>query len=177
MSIEDRIKYWKDSPEGSMYKRIADEYLMDFDSFLSKYYSDSNYNSWSRWETWFQFIDYAFDKENHTKYKSKTGYYRVDYDYRKYKETLDQLSIDKDLPDDLKKVIAFLINDGFYKKYEIEIDDWIKMRNFDNPKRELHDKDLSISELLKIENGLNYIKEKLIYLKWWDITRGDPQGF
>ena len=150
---------------------------MGFDSFLKKYYSPETYFLWSRWKKWYEFIDAAFDEVKNIKYKEKTGYYRVDYDFAKYKECLDTVMELKILPIDIQKVTVFLEMDGFFKHYQINPTDWLLIKNFCDPKAELQTQDYSIMELLAIDSGDNYLRERLIYLKWWDITRGDPQGY
>jgi hypothetical protein len=175
--MANEVLKWKNEVEGSFYKKMYNEYTMPFDLYLEKYFSNSNYLSWSKWEKWFDFIDSAFDEEKSQIYKSKSGFYKIDFVCRNYTETLNQLLYLQNIPIDIRKVIAFLIEDGFFKFYNIKVDDWILKQNFDNPKKEnVDEKAKSIKELVASESSINYLKEKFINLDWWQITRGDAQG-
>lgn len=168
---------WKNEVEGSIYKKRYDEYTMSFDLYLEKYFSNSYYYSWSKWGKWFGFIDSAFDEEKSQIYRTKSGYYKIDFNSRNYTETLNKLHYLQNIPIDIRKVIAFLIEDGFFDFYNIMVDDWILIQNFDNPKKEvIEEKAKCIKELIESENSINYLKEKFINLDWWHITRGDSQG-
>lgn len=174
--LDENINRWKNYPNSSKERRIYDKYTLDFKLYLEKHYSPNIYSTWSRWVKWFAFIDAAFDNEKHLEYKIKTGYYRVDYNFKKYIECLNDITELEKLPLDITKVIVFLKMDGFFGYYKVNISDWLLMKNFCNPETEIQQEKYSIIELLELENGDNYLREQLINLKWWDITRGDPQG-
>ncbi|MDO9186675.1 MAG: hypothetical protein Q7W13_11750 [Bacteroidia bacterium] len=174
MSLEERFKYWKNEPDESPYRRIYDEHTMDFNDFLIKHYSDKKYFNWSRWNKWISWIEKAYKHDEMELLRIKGGYYRTDTNSQDYLNALNQLELGIKLPDDITKVIAFLVVDGFFKHYSIEPSDWIKIDNYPNP-----DKDsgkFKIVELTQNNMLLNYFRESLIHLPWWDITRGDPQG-
>lgn len=174
MSLEERFKYWKNEPDESPYRRIYDEHTMDFNNFLNKHYSDFKYYTWSRWNHWISWIKKAYNHDDMELQRAKGGYYRTDSISQDYIDALSQLELGVILPEDITKVIAFLVVDGFFKHYSIEPDAWIKIINYSDPNKESGK--FKIIDLTQNNNTLNYLRESLLHLPWWDITRGDPQG-
>ena len=177
MSIEDKLEYWKNEPDESPYKRIYDEHKMDFSDFLQKHYSDEKYLKWSRWSKWSEWVAAAFDEQKFKEFKKRSGYYYISAKHSDFKKSLEELDINVNLPDDLKKLIAFLQVDGFFKYYKLNVSDWLSIQNYQNPESEIKSKNpMTILQLASTPEELNYLRDKLVHLKWWDITRGDPQG-
>lgn len=170
MDIESKIEYFKNYPDGSSGKRIYDEYNMVFKDFLVKYYTDDVFQNWSRWSIWKDFIVAAFDENEINKYKTKSDYY-LNSNCQDYINALDTLELDIELPVDIRQVIAFLIVDGFFNYYTIAPEAWILVNNYTNPKRELPNLKKTIKELSVNQEGLNYLRNSLINLWWWDHTR------
>ncbi|HLO45349.1 MAG TPA: hypothetical protein VK175_13520 [Leadbetterella sp.] len=177
VKLDSGINRWREYPNNSKERRIYDEHTLDFSTYLEKHYSLNVYSTWSRWKKWYTFIDAAFDENRHLEFKLKKGYYRVDYNFTEYIECLKDTKGLENIPNDIKKVIVFLKMDGFYEHYKINISDWLFMKNFCNPENEIKNAKYSIIELLEIRNADNFLREQLLNLKWWDITRGDPQGY
>jgi len=176
MSLKERFKYWKDEPDESPYKRLYDEHTMDFDKFLHKHYSDQTYFSWSRWNKWITWIENAYDEEKMESLRNRGSYYRVDTISKDYVESLSNLQLEIDLPNDIRCVIAFLVVDGFFSNLSIKPSAWIRMNNYANKNPTDYSTNHRIIDLTNSNEKLNYLRESLIHLPWWDITRGDPQG-
>jgi hypothetical protein len=174
MSLEERIKYWKNEPDESPYRRIYDEHTMDFNDFLVKHYPDNKYFVWSRWNKWISWIAKAYEHDEMELLRNKSGYYRKDTISQDYIDALSLLELGIKLPDDITKVIAFLVVDGFFKHYSIEPVSWININNYTNPNKDSGN--FKIIDLAQNDIMLNYLRESLMHLSWWDITRGDPQG-
>ncbi|MDO6602492.1 hypothetical protein [Arenibacter palladensis] len=174
MNLQERFKYWKNEPDESPYRRIYDEHTMTFVDFLGKHYSDEKYLNWSRWNKWVSWIQKAYQHEEMEVIRKMGGYYRLDTNSQDYVTSFKRLELGIQLPTDICQVIAFLVVDGFFKHYSVEPKDWIDMDNYTNPKNSngRH----TINELAKSYESLNYLRESLIHLPWWDLTRGDPQG-
>ena len=174
MNLEERFKYWKNEPDESPYRRIYDEHIMNFGDFLDKHYSDNKYFNWSRWNKWVLWIQKAFNHEEMEALRVKGGYFRVNTSSQDYLASLETLELGMQLPKDITQVIAFLAVDGFFKHYSIDIKDWTRMDNYTNPANK--EGKQSIDKLADNNESLNYLRESLIHLPWWNITRGDPQG-
>lgn len=157
-------------------QRLSDEDTLPFNVYLKKYYSPEIYASWSHWKVWNDFIDAAFDEVRHFQYRSKSGYYRLDRDFHAYPDRLNTIKGLEKMPMDIRKVIVFLEVDGFFDEYRISVPEWLTIKNFCNPKHEVKPTDRSVTEILTIEYGENYIRECLINLRWWDFSRG-PVSF
>jgi hypothetical protein len=175
MNIPEDLEKFKDYPEGSTHKRLYDSYHLPFQEYLNKYFTDENFFAWSHWTKWFEWIGAAFDEEKREFFKQRAGYYRIDMNFRAMENFYKYLEIDY-LPQDIKMVISFLKYDGFFANYKLEIEDWMNLKNFRNPKQQIDSNQKSINELLSIQYGDNYIRYTFIDLPWWDITRGDPLG-
>ena len=170
MNTKSQIERFKNYPEGSSGKRTYDEYNMEFKDFLNKYYTDEIFKTWSRWDTWKDFIIAAFNKNEIVKYNTKQGYY-LNSNIQDYTNALNSLEIDVKIPTDIKKVIAFLVVDGFFNYYSIDPNTWLSMNNYINPKIKLPNQKKSIKELSSNQEGLNYLRNSLIHLWWWEYTR------
>jgi hypothetical protein len=174
MNVPETIEKWKNYPEGSEYKRHYDSYHMPFQKYLNKYFTDAKFPAWSKWKKWFGWIEAAFD-DNKREVFSQQKYYRIGMDFQAMQIFYKNPDLNH-MPEDIKKVIAFLKYDGFFEEYNVEVGEWLNAKNFRNPKQQVGQEFKSINELVTFQFGDNYIRDTIIYLPWWDITRGDLQG-
>ncbi|MFD2574469.1 hypothetical protein ACFSUS_27790 [Spirosoma soli] len=130
---------------------------------------DNELEQWRRMTTW---VSAAFDEATYEHYAQKPGYFRVDRSLKDYVQALNTIDFPVELPSDLQKMIAFLSVDGFFSHYHIAYNDWFHSKDFER----LIDSQYSVSELLASKQGLDYLRECLVNLSWWHLTRGDLQG-
>lgn len=163
---------FKDYPEGSGGKEIYDEYFMNFKDYLIKYYFNLEKMqkiSWEYWLQWYQrCIEPAFDENRHDEMIKNYGY--VDkkyYDFHIQNETYMKLKQTGKIPDEINKFIGFMAGTGFFKRYNISVEQWLNMKNWQNPYVE-NDNGKTINEILSYKYGINYLKVLLPQMPYWD---------
>lgn len=119
----------------------------------------------------------AFEKKNYEHYAQKPGCYRIGRSQNDYANALVEIDFPPELPDDLRKMIAFLWVDGFFEHYQISVWSWLHSSGFQRPDLvTLVTNQKPIMELMKSEAGLDSLRASLADLFWWQWTRGDLQG-
>ena len=162
--LEGVLKY-KDYPEGSGGKKIYDSYILSFDVFLTKYYSKINL---SRWDEWMEkYVKLAFNQEQHEEMAKNFGYVSVSmHSFEEQQKIYDELETELRLDQEVRMFIGFMAGAGFFKRYNLNIEQWFHITNWMHP----HQKDVTFPKLNVILNypyGLNYIKVNLLQLPFW----------
>lgn len=122
----------------------------------------------------YRIVDAAFDPLEHRNYVNRPYAFRKGYHYDSYQETLASPDIPYDFPEDVRKIIAFLFQDGFFDFYKTSISDWLGRKDFNMPYAATDDGD-SVAGMVHA-GRIPELKEQLLSLHWWDKSRGDPQG-
>ncbi|RYD54314.1 MAG: hypothetical protein EOP56_19420 [Sphingobacteriales bacterium] len=122
----------------------------------------------------YRLVEAAFDPIEHRKFVDRPYAFRKGYDFDTYQKTLGSPEIPHDFPDDIRKIIAFLVQDGFFDFYHVSITDWLRRKDFNLP-HEITDVGDSVIDMVS-SGRVQELKESLLSLNWWDKTRGDPQG-
>lgn len=75
---------------------------------------------------------------------------------------------------ELKLFFSFLFSCGFFMEYIIDFDDWLQMRNWENPNLTKLDNDnQSIIEIINRPNGSSVLKNKLRWLPFLNRPDGN----
>jgi hypothetical protein len=163
---KEALKY-KDYPEGSGSKRHYDSLFLPFQDYLVKYYSNPDLINWERWKN--KYVELAFDKKRHAEMIKNFGYAEKKYyDFDVQNEFYSELINDERISNDTKKFIGFLAGAGFFRKYNLTIEQWFDMKNWSNPYLEEAVDGRTINEILKYSFGENYIKTSLTQLPFWN---------
>lgn len=164
MSVNESIQY-ENFPEGSPGKRIYDSNTLPFTEYLAKYYSQPDLTKWNRWML--KFIEPAFDPKRYPELVKNYGYASLDsHDFKAQEETYVVLKSEKDLDTEMQKFIAFLAGVGFFKRYRLTLHQWLLCKNWNNPYVD-EPNERSIDELLKLPQGLNFLKRTLPEMPFW----------
>ncbi|MEM6319983.1 MAG: hypothetical protein AAF960_20085 [Bacteroidota bacterium] len=162
------MKYYKKSPENSLFRKIYDYYILSFQEYLDKYYKNANLKRWK----------YLLNKFVHPPFdKSKRGAY-MDYlfqvkphfspDFDKWDAFWENIKNDNRFDEELKKFFTFLHASGFYK--DVSFEDWLHINNWNHPWYKNEDEELkTVNEILSYVHGLDYLKILLADMPWLTI--------
>lgn len=166
---KEALKY-KNEPEGSLDKKNYDRYFLPFSEYLTKYYSNSNFEQWDRWQM--RYIEPSFDESKHDEFVKNWGYLKKEYhNFDEQYNVYNQLKDDNRLPEDVKKFIGFLIGANqasFLKKYYLTLEQWFNIKNWQNPYLEETEDGHTINEILSYPYGINYFKTLLTQMPFWN---------
>ena len=162
----EKIKAYKDYPEGSGSKRYYDSVFLPFEEYLEKYYSSPDLETWERFKT--RYVEPAFEEERYEEMIKNFGYVSIDkHNFEAQYEIYNQLKNNDRLDDETKKFIGFMAGNGFFnKRYNISLEQWFNARNWGNLNIESED-GRTINELLTYNYGLNYCKVNLPHMNYW----------
>ncbi len=161
---KEALKY-KDYPENSGGKAIYDMYFLPFQEYLNKYYTNPDLTGWERWKN--KYITPAFDENRHYEMIKNFGYAdKKFYDFDAQNKFYEQLKNDERIDDDIKQFIGFLAGTGFFKKYNLTLDQWFAMKNWANPYVP-NEKGMTINEILNYKYGNNLLRTNLPILNYW----------
>ncbi len=178
--IHQWIERKKIDPIGSIERKLYDASILKFSDYLERYYSafpNLNWNMDANWVHWYNdFIEPAYG--NNEELKSRTGYYGGDVFFKqlniKYNDYYGNLGLDNEL----QRIFAFMDTDGFFHHFRITFLEWLECKNYTNPtftpKKDAR-YNFTVNQILKMEYGQNYLKDRLKNLNWWNFSR-DPQG-
>jgi hypothetical protein len=158
-SIEDFNKY-KDYPEGSGGKKIYDLNSLSFDEYLNKYYAVPDLNRWNYVKS--KFVIPLFDGTNWNDYLNFLMQAKPNFSPEREKllQFLDQIKEDNRFDKELKQFFAFLYSIDFYR--ELSFEEWISSKSWAHPWHKNETTNARpILEILRHQNGVNYLKEQL----------------
>ncbi|MBP7808115.1 MAG: hypothetical protein KA163_02370 [Bacteroidia bacterium] len=163
---KEALKY-KDYPEGSGGKSIYDLYFMEFEQYLEKYYRDPEYKQWERWYN--KYIEPAFDPNRHSEMIKNFGYISDSiHDFTAQSEVFNDLKSDARLTEEIRQFIGFMAGSGFFKRYNLSLNEWFNMKNWSNPYTKDIENGMSINEILNCKYGINYFKISLTQMPHWN---------
>ena len=162
---EEILKY-KDFPEGSGSKKMYDKYFLPFNEYLEKYYSNPIFSEWNNWYK--SYIEPAFDENRHDEMIRNFGYISKDkHDFVTQYEVFFQLNKSEELDKEFTEFIGFIAGMGFFKKYDLTINQWLNIKNWQNPYLEVDEDGKTIIQILSYPYGLNYIKMLFTQMPFW----------
>lgn len=156
-------KKYGNYPEGSGEKKAYDMFFLDFQDYLSKYYSKPDLSRWryinqkfvlplfdgTNWEDYWNFLHTVKPKFAPNENKKNDFWLQIKDDTR--------FSLE------LKYFFAFLYSIDFYK--ELSFEEWLKISNWIHPwYKDENENEKSIAELLSYDYSENFIKAKLAML-------------
>lgn len=161
----EEIERYKDYPEGSGKKGIYDYVFLPFQEYLDKCYSSPDLSTWEIWHK--KYIGPAFDEKRHDEMIRNFGYVKKEFhDFKAQYEVFNQLANDDRLDDEISKFIGFMAGVGFFKRYEVTVEQWFDMLNWSHPEHE-RDEGRTINEILKYRYGFNHLKANLLQMPYW----------
>lgn len=154
------IEEFKDFPEGSPEKRHYDFHHLPFEAWVKKYYTNPDFKQWNLC------LEDVRNALNNRDLFIKQWKSRAEkFDFRKMEDVLSDLRTKKEFEDDILMYISFLAGDGFFKTYNITIEQWYLMKSWAAPGKELNQP--TIQYLKSIPFGTNYLRMRLADLNWW----------
>jgi hypothetical protein len=131
----------------------------------------------AEWNRWFDnYVKPVFQIEGRELYyeflkKKQTPFYPKFWIAEKF---YDKIKNDNRFDDELNRFFAFLYSCGFFMEYITTFEDWIQMKNWDNPNLIATDNNQeSIVQILKKPNGISRLKERFRWLPF--LSR--PDGY
>lgn len=124
--------------------------------------TDLSLNEWNRWYN--KFVHPIFLYEEREKYydyikRIQPPFYPQFWIAEKFFTTIKD---DSRFDNELKEFFSFLYSCGFFMENIIDFEDWLSMKNWENPSARNENSE-TILEILNKENG---IKELKIRLRW-----------
>jgi len=167
---KNKIKSYKDYPEGSGKKGIYDYVFLPFKDYINKYYQSPDISTWKIWQA--KYIEPAFDESRHEEMIKNFGYVSIDkHDFKSQYAIYNQLKEDNRLDDETGRFIGFMAGSHFFDKHITDIEEWFNTYYWTRP--DLTDKypeyklGITINDLLELPYGLNYFKSVLLGLNYW----------
>ncbi|MBO6533487.1 MAG: hypothetical protein JJ885_07955 [Muricauda sp.] len=125
------------------------------------------------WKKWFsKYVEPIFVPSNRDNYYDKIKNMQTPF-YPKYwiaERFYDKIKNDTRFDDELKKYFAFLYSCGFFMDYVITFEEWLNLKNWENPFGSNQNSE-TILEILKKPNGEDELKQKL---RWFPfVNRSD----
>jgi len=161
----ERIKTYKNYPDGSGKRGIYDYVFLPFHEYLEKYYSTPDLSTWEIWQG--KYIEPAFDENRHDEMVKNFGYVKKDFhDFSAQYEVFNHLAYDNRLDDETRKFIGFMAGVGFFKRYDINVEEWFDMLNWSHPEHAMEE-GKTINEILKYPCGDNMFKVSLPQMPFW----------
>ncbi|HEY0740831.1 MAG TPA: hypothetical protein VGD40_05180 [Chryseosolibacter sp.] len=166
MKKQDTLKY-KDFPEGSASKRLYDYHHLPFQSYLSKYYVAPDLKSWN--SLVHEYVLPSFDNEQRNYclliMAKKGAPFRPDFE--KLEEYWARLKSDRRFDEELGRFFSFLGACNFFERFNIDLNDWLHMKNWQKPARKKVLEDArTIMEILSFNFGVNFLKSELALMPW-----------
>lgn len=163
---KEALKY-KDYSDDSGMKRYYDSVFMPFGEYLEKYYSSPELKSWDRMYS--RNVEPAFDEKRQDEMIKNFGYVKKEYhNFDEQYKVYNKLKNDDRLPADVKKFIGFMAGIGFFKRYNITLDEWLSIKNWSNPYINNVEDGHTINEILNYPYGINFLKSNLPQIPFWN---------
>lgn len=148
-------------------KKIYDSYNLPFIQYLQKYYRKLNFDRWNDWMEKFVKPSFCY-RDGHMQNVSNLNYISDNiYDFEEQNKLYDILNREKRLDEDLRMFIAFMGGAGFFNYYQINLETWFSVNNWVAPSSDIRQR-RSINEILNYTFGLNFIKDTLTQLPYWE---------
>src|SRR5690606_19578927 len=165
MTEQERVLKYKNYPEGSVGRQVYDSIILPFSEYLKKYYANPDLSTWEKW--FLKYIEPAFDKNRYGEMIKSFGYVSINkHDFNTQYKVYTVLKNNLKLDDELRKFIGFMGGNGFFREYNIDVNQWFDMSNWNNPYHEKDNKK-TINEILEYEEGINMLKISLPHLDYW----------
>ncbi|TRX33229.1 hypothetical protein FNW52_15840 [Flavobacterium sp. ZT3R18] len=159
------IEKYKNYPDGSLSRKTYDRYFLHFEEYLKKYYHNPNFKEWERWYQ--KYIEPAFDLKRHHEMIKNFGYVSIDkHDFITQYEVYSQLKSDERLDEETKKYVGFLAGAGFFNQFNLSVERWFKINNWQNPNIK-NEESKTLNEILNYPYGINYFKTLLTQMPFW----------
>ena len=139
--------------------------VLGLNEFVKKYYENPDLTSWDFWKE--NTLKNVFVEDRRHLFIDSMKYRNQEFDFQKLESFYKSIS-DLKIEEDIKKYFAYMYFEGFFEYYGIEFSEWLKTKNFTNPK-ENFELPLSIEESMNYEFGANYLRRQLMNLKYWRI--------
>lgn len=167
----EEIKKYKDYPEDSVYREVYDSVFLPFSEYLEKYYKNlklTRSKSWQSWERWQKkYLEPAFDADRHEEMIKNFGYVSIDkHDFESQYRVYNGLKSDKRLDEETRRFIGFLAGNHFFDTYDISVEEWLTMKNWNRP-FDKKEEGRTIDEILSYQYGLNMLKCSLLQMPYW----------
>jgi hypothetical protein len=165
--VEDieRIKTYKDYPEGSGKRKIYDYVFLPLHKFIEKHYSSPDLSTWEVWQK--KYIEPAFEEIRYDEMIENFGYVKKEFhDFDVQYKIFTYLTNDIRLDDQTRKFIGFMGGVGFFKKYKLGVEDWFNMNNWNHPEHEIEE-GKTINDILQCPFGINMFKINLLQIPFW----------
>ena len=118
------------------------------------------------WNKWFaKYVKPVFEVEERDKYYQKIKEIQTPF-YPKFwiaEKFYDTIKNDDRFDEELKLFFSFLYSCGFFMENIITFEQWLDVRNWENPNIP-NENTTTILELLSMPNGINLLKERLRWL-------------
>ncbi|MRJ08994.1 hypothetical protein EDL99_08995 [Ornithobacterium rhinotracheale] len=116
-------------------------------------------------------IEPSFDERRYDEMVYVFGYLsKDDHDFEKQYKFYDELKNEKRLDEESKKFIGFMAGVGFFKQYEMNLEEWFNSYYWTRPDLQgnvNYKMKYTINDILNLSHGLNYFKTILPQLNYW----------
>lgn len=139
--------------------------------------SDDKIENLTEWHRWFEkYVSPVFSTENKDEYFERLKRIQAPF-YPKFwvaQKFYEKIRNDNRFDDELKQFFSFLYSCGFFMEFVIDFNEWLQIRNWENPSlQELDIKKESIIELLDKPGGISILKQKLRWLPFLNRPEGN----
>lgn len=161
----EEIQRYKDYPEGSVGKEVYDSVFLPSQEYLQKYYSSPDLSAWEIWQK--KYVEPAYEESRHDEMVKNFGYVKKEFhDFNAQYEIINHLANDNRLDDETRKFVGFMAGVGFFRRYEITVEQWFAMLNWSHPEHE-RDEGRTINGILQYTYGINLLKADLPQIPFW----------
>lgn len=164
----EKVKNYKDAPEGTWQKKLHDEYFLGLEAYLLKYGSEIKLDKWEYFTSKFVkplFNGAPYSEYQNFLYQAKPSFYP---DPVKLKIAWDLLKNDNRFDEELKRFFAFMIACDFLdKEWHISFERFLSIDNWMHPwYHEEYENNVSIVAILQYKYGVRFLKSQLVSAPW-----------